>query len=384
MPGPIVSVAFLSQSEDMESYLTEYRALKLKRPDSGSLSSGCVPTLADDRNKPKPSYNFNANNNMYNKKKPTNYGNSYGNNQANRYPNSFMKYNNNVKQQPQPQHYKHGTTPYSNSSTVAAHLKSVYPQIYYNTGSKHLEYNQLANSSSPTQAPLAVNIGNNNFIMGQQQQTYPNSQGSVYSNGMSPAINGNNTAVMPNLSGVPSRIGSAISTQSGLVGSNFEYHGFLPDATSHYAVTTSSKSGGTPGLPTEHLSSFLDDGGMNTSNLNSMNTLGATPATTNLLQDITSIALLNENRSSSSLGLTQSQLMPVSSSLSNGTHSSLGLSRHNSDFVSDSLSVENPNSISNQYILPESNLGWNPNQGNSPSSSNAGFGIWKSDMSVWS
>ncbi|CAI5040179.1 CRE_HP_G0107100.mRNA.1.CDS.1 [Saccharomyces cerevisiae] len=346
MPGQIISIPFLSQNEDMDKYLLEYRSLKLLHQSSNSFQSHNAPSHQSNYH---PHYNhmkynntgsyyyYNNNNNSsvnphnqaglqsINRSIPSAPYGAYNQNRANDVPymNTQKKHhrfsaNNNLNQQKYKQYPQ-----YTSNPMVTAHLKQAYPQLYYNSNvNAHNNNNNSNNSNNQTQFSTR----------------YFNSNSS------------------------PSLTSSTSNSSSPYNQSTFEY--ILP--------STSAAS--------TNLSSSSSNNSMHT------NPTTATSTSADLINDLpvgpTSSSLISDLHSPSTLLMSSTTSSSIGTNINPPQHSPSPSQRE--DFSTAPVNMSSSASL----LMNDSSLGWGSNHMNVSSSSQPAssrpFGIWNTDMSVWS
>lgn len=361
MPGKIESTAFLSQLEDMDKYLLEYRSLKLMPQASNTFGAGVNHLRFAQGN------DFDSGDNvlkgMSNCRKVQlgNYGNgtSNGNGAYNANGNGgnvnangrkkfmgkqqgFRMQSPTLKMPPQ------SNNKFAGSPLVNTHFKQAYPQVYY----------------SPSNS-------NSNISLGHSWQTQsPGEKTQLSSSNSSPSY-------------VPPRVDSAMSGTSSSM-ANYDATGF------DYVVPT----------PTEYNNQFSSVSGPFTSYLSS----GVVPTacsagTTTAATPVAPVANFPSSTSGDMIGnLTGTSFAPstgtaasVSSSLAfdqSLAHQTLPSTISASMRVpglpgsSSAVDLSSSNLGGDRMLMNDLSLGWGSNHVSSAGTEN--YGIWNNDMSVWS
>ncbi|QLL31595.1 hypothetical protein HG536_0B04590 [Torulaspora globosa] len=354
MPGQIESIPFLSQIEDVDKYLLEYRSLKLATPGhSSSYSSGGHHVQGQARSlgsevrevnvagEPAGSYNgaVDGAGSYGNGMKGTNFSGSMG---AGR-----KKYVGNANQ------YRKYGVQYSNvqqqNTMIANHFKQVYPQMGYNgSGSgSNLSLDQLSASfMMPNRMSQQPNVA-------QTQQGYPSGASSP--------------------SPVPSRVDTTLSGGSSI--SSYTSNAEHASASAQFGASHASQ-----------FQNFLDPGLVSSSSIVpgiSSNTNIYNLGNGDLVRGYSSSSLVAERNNSAGtpLGFEPGVSTPV-----------LGPEPISSDRVAGEVNLggfdapaagisANP---ANNMLMSDYPVGWGSNHATTSSNTSGAFGIWNNDMSVWS
>ncbi|CAI4056004.1 hypothetical protein SUVZ_02G0360 [Saccharomyces uvarum] len=350
MPGQIISVPFLSQTEDMDKYLLEYRSLKLIRQSSDSFQPRNAPPHQSNyhshynhmKYNNTGSYYYNGNTHNQTSLQPmnrsipsTSYG-TYSHNRPNDVPfmNAQKKHNrfntnNSVNQQKYKQYSQYPSNP-----VVTAHLKQTYPQLYYNSNVNNNNNN---------------NNNNSNALYNQAQFStrYFNSNSS------------------------PSLATSSSNSSSPYNQTSFEY--MLP-STSAAATNLSTSSSNNSALtnPTTATSASTD----------LINDLSTGPTANSLIPDLHSTPTIPFLPTNQTLLMSSAAPGPIGTNIHPSQSSPSPSLRDN--FTSVPVNMSSSASL----LMNDSSLGWGSNHMNVSSSSQSAstrpFGIWNTDMSVWS
>ncbi|CAR26180.1 hypothetical protein ZYGR_0E01640 [Zygosaccharomyces rouxii] len=333
MPGKIESTAFLSQLEDMDKYLLEYRSLKLMPQVTNAFGA-----MRFNNN------NFEMDNDLLKNSKKLN-GINGGNNNNNNNNNSNNN-NNNRKKFMNKQAFR------LNSPTAVKfpHTKAVPP------------------TAAPTAAPAGATtplVNSHNFNKA-NSATYP-----LYYNTAN--NNSNASLAQPPLSSstsspsfVPPRVDSSLS-------------GY--DPTFDYVVPTPTPTDYTNQFSTP-FSSYLNSG----INPNMSSSVGATTAGTPVASSanlatsgssdmVNNLVGTNTFNSGVSAPLAFDQPLPTSSISASMGASGLASTPTTADLSGNNLG-------SDQLLMNDLSLGWGSNHVSSAGAGN--YGIWNNDMSVWS
>lgn len=401
MPGKIEGIPFLSQVEDVDKYLLEYRSLKLMPQTTNSfqprnahqphnhlphqmrhnLNSNSINSIenagsefysaikggGNNRAMQMGNYgnvtnngtiNGNSNNNKgvnginvsningtVNRKKCI--GNS---NQGYRFNNSGMRFT--PQYQSQKQQHSSQFTP---NPAITNHYKQAYSQLYYNT----------ANSSST----VSLDRLNSPFYGSNQQQQQNASQQQQYSS--------SNSSPSP----APQRADNSSSGASSIPSYNGSFDYSVPISND---FNNQFSSGSAP------FSNYLN-GGLVSSTPIAPTAVAAASASNNVnlrssSNDITggfpSASLISGKNSGSATTLefehlpTQAVLSPPSVSNSIGTIAQ--------DSSSNKDNGSGGKNAANQFLMNDYSVGWGSNHVNVSSANSGAFGIWNNDMSVWS
>lgn len=391
MPGQIESVPFLSQIEDVDKYLLEYRSLKLTSPShSGNFNAG---GFQQQQVQGQLRYNNSSAGKVNNDVRDTavagklgvngetlptgNFSDgtavsgSYGNgmkgglsgsnfngpmmanrkkyvangNQGYRYNNHSngkfnVQYGNTQVQQ------KHQAPGLVQNTMIANHFKQVYPQMSYNGAGSgtNLALEQLSTSFMiPNQMPQQQKVP-------QAQQGYPSSASSP-----SPA---------------PPRVDTALSGSSSISSFNSNIdHG-----------NSNAQFNGS------QFQNYLDSGLVSSPSLVSGISSGAniySLANGDGVAGYSSSSLAAEHNNSTSNSMTfepaiQTPVLGPESISSDRVAGEVNLA----GFEAPSASMNtNP---TNNLLMGDYSVGWGSNHANTSSNTSGAFGIWNNDMSVWS
>ncbi|AJP85367.1 CDN_1a_G0001320.mRNA.1.CDS.1 [Saccharomyces cerevisiae] len=369
MPGQIISIPFLSQNEDMDKYLLEYRSLKLLHQSSNSFQSHNAPSHQSNYH---PHYNhmkynntgsyyyYNNNNNSsvnphnqaglqsINRSIPSAPYGAYNQNRANDVPymNTQKKHhrfsaNNSLNQQKYKQYPQ-----YTSNPMVTAHLKQTYPQLYYNSNVNAHNNNNNNNSNNSNNNN---NNNNNNNLYNQTQFStrYFNSNSS------------------------PSLTSSTSNSSSPYNQSTFEY--ILPSTSAASTNLSSSSSNNSMHTnPTTATSTSAD----------LINDLPVGPTSSSLISDLHSPPTVSFLPASQTLLMSSTTSSSIGTNINPPQHSPSPSQRE--DFSTAPVNMSSSASL----LMNDSSLGWGSNHMNVSSSSQPAssrpFGIWNTDMSVWS
>lgn len=380
MPGKIESVPFLSQLEDVDKYLLEYRSLKLTSPNPSSYNqhhqihgqmryshsngSGTFDNGGGDKSgidgKQLPMGNVMFNGKSSNSMSvPINGAMGMNRKKVMNTSNQSYRYNNNaaMKYGAQYQPKQHQQPAFAANSMITNHLKQVYPQMSYNTNGSgsNLALDQLSSSFMvPNQ-----NKSSQQQQQQQQQQGYPSSNSSP-----SPA---------PPLADAALSGNSSISSFSSNIG---------------YVLPTTSGSSNSQFAAQAPFSNYLDSGLISSASIApgiSPTTNISAPTGTDMVGGYPSNALANEAAHTGApafnfeQGISTPALMSEAISVDRATP----LARENTLASFDGSSGSMNNSGSN-LLMNDYSVGWGSNHANSSSSAGGSFGIWNNDMSVWS
>ncbi|SCU87218.1 LAMI_0D05204g1_1 [Lachancea mirantina] len=359
MPGEIVSVPFLSQIEDMDKYLLEYRSLKLM-PQNGNAYGGQHVRYNGGRTLG----NNNSGSGPQNGRKKTLGGiSSTSGASTQRYGNNGLKYGQQVNAGP-------GMGPGSGVAPLVAQqvaAQQAYPRLFYGPGGGNsLGLNQAGplNVFSP-----AINS------MGQQQQFQSIQQAQQSQQPTQPLM----TASSSSSSTPPPRLHASISGSSSVSSLSNEYDFLLPSDLNGQFMSVNTvgdmnntnsigsvlgSSGVTTGVPLS--GSYLDSG-------------SAAPA----LVGHSKADFMGSSNSDLSRGILSS-FLPENSHKNNGLLSNTGSA---SILFGSGTPYQAPLSGS----AANSSTGFNMHNSKtwgsstaSASSTGGSFGIWNNDMSVWS
>ncbi|EJT41651.1 YBL081W-like protein [Saccharomyces kudriavzevii IFO 1802] len=359
MPGQIISTPFLSQNEDMDKYLLEYRNLKLIHQSSNSFQSRNAPPHQSNYHSHYSQLKYSNTNGYYYNNSNSNsnphnqaglqsmnrsvssspYG-AYNHNRPNEIPymNAQKKHyrfntnNNNLNQQKYKQYSQ-----YSSNPVVTAHLKQTYPQLYYNSNAN-------------------VHPNNNNNNNNSKNALYNQAQFSTR------YFNSNSS---------PSLTSSTSNSSSPYNQTSFEY--ILPSTSAPSTnLSSSSSNNSTHTVPTTAASASTD----------LINDLPTVPSASSHVADSQPTPTIPFLPTNQALLMSSAAPGPI------GANIRLPQSSPSPSLRDDFATAPANMSSSSSLLMNDSSLGWGSNHMNVSSSSQPAssrpFGIWNNDMSVWS
>lgn len=356
MSGQIESIPFLSQIEDVDKYLLEYRSLKLATSGhcgsygSAGYQQGQLRSHSSDvAGKPggETSGGYEGTGNYGNGVKGTNFSGSmvgrkkYPANQGYRYSNAKYGVQYSSVQQQGPG--------MAQNAMIANHFKQVYPQMGYSASGSgsNLALDQLSASF------MAPNRMSQQPKASQAQQGYPSGASSP--------------------SPVPSRVDTTLSGGSSI--SSYSSNAEHASANAQFGASHASQ-----------FQNFLDPGLVSSSSIVS----GITPATNiynlgngDAVHGYSSSSLVAERNNSGGtpLGFEPSVSTPVlvpEPITSDRVAGEVNLG----GFEAPTASISG-NQASNM-LMSDYSVGWGSNHATTSSNTSGAFGIWNNDMSVWS
>lgn len=364
MPGKIESTAFLSQLEDMDKYLLEYRSLKLMpqvtnvfgagathlrftHGNEFDVGDGIIKGVGNGRKIQLGNYGSGASNG--NGLSTGNGSGNGGNANVNGRKKFMGKQQGFRMQSPTLKMPPQSNNKFAGSPLVNTHFKQAYPQVYYNSTNN-----------------------NSNVSLGHSWQTQsPGEKTQLSSCNSSPSYG-------------PPRVDSALNSVSSSM-ANYDCSGFdyvVPSSTDY-----SSQFSAVPGPFASYLNS-----GVVPSNSSAGTTTVATPITTTANLTSSSSGEMVSNLGGTSFVPAAGTTTGVSSSLAFDQSlanqaipsSSLSASMGVAGLAGNSSAVDlsTSNLAGDRLLMNDLSLGWGSNHVSSAGAEN--YGIWNNDMSVWS
>lgn len=398
MPGKIEGIPFLSQVEDVDKYLLEYRSLKLMPQTTNSfqprnanqhhhhlphqmrhnLNSSSINSIESAGGEFYSAIKGGGNNRaiqMGNYGNVTNNGNNNCNGNNNKGVNGInvsningtvnrkkcignsnqgYRFNNSgVRFTPQYQSQKQQHSQFTSNPAIASHYKQAYPQLYYNT----------ANSSST----VSLDRLNSPFYGLNQQQQNASQQQQYSSSNSSP-------------SPAPQRADNSLSGGSSIASynSSFDYAAPLSNE-----FNNQFSSGPAP------FSNYLNSGLISSTYIAPTAASAASTSNTDLRSssndmagDFTDASLVSGKNNVSATTL-EFEHLPTQAVLSApSVTSSIGTIAQDSS--SDKDDGSGGKNAANQFLMNDYSVNWGSNHVNVSSANSGAFGIWNNDMSVWS
>ncbi|SCU95232.1 LAME_0F11298g1_1 [Lachancea meyersii CBS 8951] len=375
MPGQFISVPFLSQAEDMDKYLMEYRSLKLM-PQSAASSQQQQQQQQQQQNRysmqnrttitGNQAANLGYNNANNGRKKLVGNNNSATQGYRLGNKNGFNKVSHQQQlqlqmqqQQQQQQQAQQHAQPQAQQPLQGAGFKQAFPQMFY--GSANGSNSSLAQQALTSQVYAPSNAG--------QQQLM--------------------TASSSSSSTPPPRLHVSVSGTSSIssLGGDFDY--LLPNELNGHLMPSastqiSSNLNGAAGCSTNNIANSGTSQGLAATNAarsstTALNMMQVAPLSGGFLNSVSTALPSGFNKMENELSSSNDFISGLPSSLlSEGSTAPefSGLSGRDAVF-------SNPSAESSRSFMLPNSKSWGA--GNVNSSSTAGSsGIWSNDMSVWS